>query len=159
MTAMQAISGQLQFDIDTVRADFPALDQQVNGAPLVYLDSAASTQKPQQVIDAVANFYANDYANVHRGIHTLSQRATDLFEDARETVRQFINAESTAEIIFTRGTTEAINLVAQSYARSHLVEGDEVLISAMEHHSNIVPWQLLAEQTGINRRCQSEQCD
>lgn len=137
------------FDIDRIRQDFPALHQDISGQPLVYLDNGASTQKPQSVIDAVADFYAHDYANVHRGIHTLSQRATDLFEAARSKVRAFLNAESDAEIIFTRGTTEAINLVAHSFSSMSLKEGDEVLISAMEHHSNIVPWQLLEQQTGI----------
>jgi cysteine desulfurase/selenocysteine lyase len=137
------------FDVEKIRADFPALHQQVSDHPLVYLDNGASTQKPQQVIDTVAEFYANDYANVHRGIHTLSQRATDRFEAARETVREFINADSIAEVIFTRGTTESINLVAQSYVRAFCSPGDEVLISAMEHHSNIVPWQLLEQQAGI----------
>jgi cysteine desulfurase/selenocysteine lyase len=137
------------FDVEAIRKDFPALHQQVSGHPLVYLDNGASTQKPQQVIDAVNNFYKHDYSNVHRGIHTLSQRATDHFEAARETVKRFINAHSLAEVIFTSGTTNGINLVAQSYARSNLKAGDEVLVSAIEHHSNIVPWQILAEQIGI----------
>ena len=139
----------LSFDVERIRQDFPILDQQISGHPLVYLDNGASTQKPQCVIDTIAEFYQRDNANVHRGIHELSQRATDRFEAARATVRKFINADSDAEIIFTSGTTEAINLVAYSYARSNIRAGDEVLISAMEHHSNIVPWQLLAEQTGI----------
>ena len=129
--------------------DFPALQQDINGKRLVYLDNGASTQKPQQVIDAVSHFYAHDYSNVHRGIHTLSQRATDLFEAARESVKTFINAASLEEVIFTKGTTDGINLVAQSYARTNLKAGDHVLVSAMEHHSNIVPWQILAEQIGI----------
>ncbi len=137
------------FDAVALKEDFPALQQQVSGHPLVYLDNGASTQKPQQVIDAVKYFYEHDYSNVHRGIHTLSQRATDCFEAARETVKQFINAASLAEVIFTRGTTDSINLVAQSYGRAHLSAGDEVLVSAMEHHSNIVPWQLLSEQIGV----------
>lgn len=136
-------------DVEQVRQDFPALHQKVNGHTLAYLDNGASTQKPQAVIDCIAGFYEKDYSNVHRGIHTLSQRATDRFEAARETVRGFINAGSNKEIIFTRGTTESINLVAHSFVRAHFHAGDEVLISAMEHHSNIVPWQLLAEQTGI----------
>lgn len=134
--------------IEKIRADFPTLDQHVSGHPLVYLDSAASTQKPNQVIDAIADYYRHDHSNVHRGIHTLSQRATDLFEGARNKVRQFINAGSLSEVIFTSGTTESINLVAQSYGRSVIQAGDEILLSVMEHHSNIVPWQLLAEQTG-----------
>lgn len=136
-------------NVDKVRADFPALHQDVSGQPLVYLDNGASTQKPQAVIDAVSEFYSRDYSNVHRGIHTLSQRATDHFEAARSKVRTFINAERDAEIIFTRGTTEAINLVAHSFANARLSAGDEIIISAMEHHSNIVPWQLLEQQTGI----------
>ncbi|MEO0367368.1 MAG: cysteine desulfurase [Pseudomonadota bacterium] len=148
MLAMQETAHLDGFDIDKIRADFPTLSEQVNGVPLVYLDNGASTQKPAQVIDAIRSFYEHDYANVHRGIHTLSQRATDHFEGAREKVRRFINANSVAEVIFTSGTTEAINLVAQSYGRTNLRAGDEILISAIEHHSNIVPWQLLCEQTG-----------
>jgi len=137
------------FDVEQVRQDFPILHQEISGHPLVYLDNGASTQKPQSVIDTISEFYENDYANVHRGIHSLSQRATDRFEAARTTVQSFINAKNESEIIFTRGTTEAINLVANSYVRANFKAGDEVLISAMEHHSNIVPWQLLADQTGI----------
>lgn len=144
-----ATNNALKFDVERVRADFPTLHQEVAGRPLAYLDNGASTQKPQQVIDTVANFYRDDYANVHRGIHELSQRATDRFEAARANVQDFINAKSTAEIVFTSGTTEAINLVAQSFVRATCKAGDEVLISAMEHHSNIVPWQLLVEQIGI----------
>ena len=136
-------------DFEAIRAEFPALHQQVNGQPLVYLDNGASTQKPQTVIDTIAEYYAQDNSNVHRGIHTLSQRATDRFEGARETVREFINAASEVEVIFTSGTTESINLVAQSFARSVCQAGDEILITAMEHHSNIVPWQLLEQQIGI----------
>ena len=136
-------------DFEAIRAEFPALHQQVNGQPLVYLDNGASTQKPQAVIDTIAEYYAQDNSNVHRGIHTLSQRATDRFEGARETVREFINAASEVEVIFTSGTTESINLVAQSFARSVCQAGDEILITAMEHHSNIVPWQLLEQQIGI----------
>lgn len=135
-------------DAYALRADFPALAQQINDHPLVYLDNSATTQKPQAVIDAVADFYSRDNANVHRGVHHLSQRASDRFDGAREKVRAFINAPSCAEVIFTRGTTEAINLVAQSYGRSMLKKADEVLVSAMEHHANIVPWQLLCEETG-----------
>ncbi len=135
-------------DATALRADFPALAQQINDHPLVYLDNSATTQKPQAVIDAVADFYSRDNANVHRGVHRLSQRASDRFDGAREKVRAFINAPSCAEVIFTRGTTEAINLVAQSCGRSMLKKADEVLVSAMEHHANIVPWQLLCEETG-----------
>lgn len=136
-------------DFTALRSEFPALQQEVNGSPLVYLDNGASTQKPQSVIDAITDFYAKDNSNVHRGIHTLSQRATDRFEGARATVKNFINAASEVEVIFTSGTTESINLVAQSFVRSVCEAGDEVLITAMEHHSNIVPWQLLEQQIGI----------
>jgi len=134
--------------IDTCRADFPALAQEVNGAPLVYLDSAASSQMPAAVIDAVADYQRNDHANVHRGVHTLSHRATDLYENARNSVQEFIGAASRSEIIFTRGTTDSINLVAQSFGRPRLGSGDKVLITHLEHHSNIVPWQLVCEQAG-----------
>jgi len=144
-----AMNKQSGFNIERVRADFPVLDQKVSGHQLVYLDNGASTQKPKQVIDLIKEFYENDNSNVHRGIHTLSQRATDRFENARKTVQRFINAASESEIIFTRGTTEAINLVAQSFVRDSFKAGDEVLISAMEHHSNIVPWQMLEQQSGI----------
>ena len=137
-----------RFDLDRVRADFPILGQIINRHPLVYLDNAASTQKPRAVIDAIRSVYEEDYANVHRGVHTLSQRCTDRFEQAREKVQAFLNARHAHEIIFTRGTTEAINLVAQTYGRKNLGPGDEILITAMEHHSNIVPWQMLCEQTG-----------
>ena len=137
------------FDVDQIRNDFPILKQKIFDQPLAYLDNGASTQKPQVVIDAISNLYEQDYANVHRGIHTLSQRSTDHFEAARSTVKNFINAASDKEIIFTSGTTEAINLVAHSFVRMNFKEGDEVLISAMEHHSNIVPWQLLEQQIGI----------
>jgi cysteine desulfurase/selenocysteine lyase len=136
------------YDVARIRKDFPILAQSIHGKPLVYLDNAATTQKPHTVIDCISKVYEHDYANIHRGVHTLSQRATELFEGAREKVRSFINARHSREIIFTRGTTEAINLVAQSYGRPHLRSGDEILITAMEHHSNIVPWQMLCEQTG-----------
>ncbi len=136
------------FNVEAIRADFPILHQEINGKPLVYLDNAASSQRPRSVIDAVSHYYEHDHANVHRGVHTLSQRATDAFEAARECVRRFINAKSTKEIVFVRGTTEAINLVAASFARPGINPGDEILISWLEHHANIVPWQLLAEQTG-----------
>lgn len=142
-------STETSFNVESYRQDFPALQQDINGKPLAYLDNGASTQKPQCVIDAIKHFYDADYANVHRGIHTLSQRATDQFEAARVTVAKFLNANSHHEIIFTRGTTEAINLVAHSFSRGNLSPGDEVLISAMEHHSNIVPWQLLEQEIGI----------
>ena len=147
-TLAQAPDTLTELDVQALRRDFPILDQEINGKPLVYLDNAASAQKPAAVIDAVANYYRRDHANVHRGVHTLSQRATEAYEGAREKIRGFINARSTSEIIYTRGTTEAINLVAQSYGRPRMGPGDEILISHMEHHSNIVPWQLLCEQTG-----------
>ncbi len=130
------------------RADFPVLDQEVNGRPLVYLDNAATTQKPRQVIEAISNYYLHDNSNVHRGIHTLSARATSGFEGAREKVARFLGAAGPQEIIFTRGTTEAINLVAQSWGRANLRPGDRILLTEMEHHSNIVPWQMLCERTG-----------
>ncbi len=151
------------FDVARVRADFPILATQVHGHPLVYLDSAASSQRPWPVIRAVEAYETHSHANVHRGVHALSQAATAAFEGARERVRRFVNAQSVREIIFTRGTTEAINLVAQSYARPRLRAGDEILISALEHHADIVPWQLVCEATGavlkvapINRRGELE---
>ena len=132
------------------RADFPVLQQNVHGKPLVYLDNAATAQKPQSVIDAITHYYSETNSNVHRGVHTLSERATSQYEGAREKARDFMHAASTREIIFTRGTTESLNLVAQSYGRSHLRAGDEIIVSGMEHHSNIVPWQLLAEQLRLD---------
>ncbi len=137
------------FDLEKVREDFPILSRQVYGKPLVYLDNAATTQKPLCVLDAMRDEYLNVNANVHRGVHYLSQQATELHEAARETVRSFINAKSTTEIIFTRGTTEGLNLVAQCFAEAFMHEGDEVIVSVMEHHSNIVPWQLQAQKKGI----------
>ncbi|MBP9590492.1 MAG: cysteine desulfurase [Steroidobacteraceae bacterium] len=139
-------------DVEAVRRDFPVLGRRVNGRPLCYLDNAASSQRPQSVIDSISRYYETTHANVHRGVHTLSQEATDLFEGARETLRRFVNARSTREVIFVRGTTEAINLVAQSYARPRLAPGDEILISWLEHHANIVPWQMVCEQTGAKLR-------
>ncbi|MGM0574791.1 MAG: cysteine desulfurase [Myxococcota bacterium] len=135
-------------DVEAIRAQFPCLHQEIHGNPLVYLDSAASAQKPQVVLDAMTRLYSHDYANVHRGVHALSVRSTQALEDARETVRAFLNARETAEIVFTRGTTEGINLVAQTFGRVNVGPGDEVLITAMEHHSNIVPWQMLCEDKG-----------
>ncbi len=134
-------------DVERVRAEFPALHQEIHGKPLVYLDSGASAQKPRAVLDALNYYYEHNHANVHRGVHLLSQRATDDYEGAREKVRAHINAASQKEIIYVRGTTEGVNLVAQSYARPLLKAGDEMIVSEMEHHSNIVPWQMLAEQT------------
>lgn len=136
------------FDVQQYRKDFPALSQKVYGKPLVYLDNAATAQKPQCVIDTLDRYYSAENANIHRGIHYLSQKATDAFDEARDKVARFINAKESREIIFVRGATEGINLVAQSYVRPLLKPGDEILITWMEHHSNIVPWQMVAEQTG-----------
>ena len=136
-------------DINTIRNDFPILSRTVYDRPLVYLDNAATTQKPRQVVEAITEEYYNVNANVHRGVHYLSQQATELHENARETVRRFINARSTNEVIFTRGTTESLNLVASSFCDAFMQEGDEVIVSVMEHHSNIVPWQLQAAKKGI----------
>jgi len=136
-------------DVERVRQDFPILARKVNGKPLVYLDSAASAQKPRAVIEAMSRFYEEDYANIHRGVHYLSQRATDAFEGARAKVARFINAEKADEIVFTRNATEAVNLVAQTWGRKNLGAGDEVLLTELEHHANIVPWQLLRAEKGI----------
>jgi len=138
----------MSFPIEQIRADFPILNEKIRNKPLIYLDNAASCQKPQAVIDSIVRFYQHEYANIHRGVHTLSVIATERFENSREKVRGFINAETHKEIIFVRGATEAINLVAQSFARPMLAAGDEILISAMEHHANIVPWQMVCQQTG-----------
>ncbi|MFZ2508135.1 MAG: aminotransferase class V-fold PLP-dependent enzyme, partial [Steroidobacteraceae bacterium] len=146
MAARPDIAGTL--DVLRLRGDFPVLARMVNGRRLAYLDNAASAHQPAAVIDAVAGCARTHHANVHRGVHTLSQEATALFEAAREKARNFINAASTAEIVFVRGTTEAINLVAQAHGRPRLQAGDEILISWLEHHSNIVPWQILCQQTG-----------
>ncbi|MCX4190951.1 cysteine desulfurase [Methylophaga sp. OBS1] len=139
---------ETDFDVEAIRRDFPILNQDINGNPLAYLDNAASSQKPVQVIEAVDAYYRLDNANVHRGVHKLSQRATDAYEGARDKVRGFLNAKSDKEIVFVRGATEAINLVAQSFVRPQIKSGDEILISHIEHHANIVPWQMVCEQTG-----------
>lgn len=144
--------GASYMDINKIRQDFPILSRTVYDRPLVYLDNAATTQKPRQVVEAITEEYYNVNANVHRGVHYLSQKATDLHEEAREKVRAFINAKSTSEIVFTRGTTESLNLVVSSYAEAFMQEGDEVIVSVMEHHSNIVPWQLQAAKRGISIR-------
>jgi cysteine desulfurase/selenocysteine lyase len=136
------------FPVADIRADFPILAEKIRNKPLVYLDNAASCQKPNAVIDSISHLYRHDYANIHRGVHTLSVRSTDKFEAAREKVRAFINAASHKEIIFVRGATEAVNLIAQTFGRANIKAGDEIVITAMEHHSNIVPWQMLCEQTG-----------
>ena len=140
------------FDAEKIRADFPLLQQSVNGHPLVYLDNGATSQKPQAVIDALVRYYTTENANVHRGVHTLSQQATDDYEAARAKIRQLLNAAHDHEIIFTRGTTESINLVAQSYGRQNIGPGDEIIISNMEHHSNIVPWQMLCQEKNATLR-------
>jgi cysteine desulfurase/selenocysteine lyase len=138
----------MTYPIEKIRADFPILNEKIRNKPLVYLDNAASCQKPQTVIDSMVKLYSHDYANVHRGVHTLSVRSTDLFEAAREKVKTFINAKSEKEIIFVRGATDAVNLVAQTYGKANIHAGDEIIITAMEHHSNIVPWQMLCEEKG-----------
>ena len=140
------------YDVNRVREDFPILSREIYGRPLVYLDNGATTQKPRQVVEAMVDEYYNVNANVHRGVHFLSQQATDLHEASRETVRRFINARSTSEILFTRGTTESINLLAFSFGEAMVKEGDEVVVSAMEHHSNIVPWQMMCERKGAQLR-------
>ncbi|MGE5218502.1 MAG: SufS family cysteine desulfurase [Chloroflexota bacterium] len=142
----------LTFDVERIRADFPILAQRVHGRPLVYLDNGATSQKPRAVIETLERYYAAENANIHRGVHSLSERATAAYEAARGKMRGFINARLDKEIIFVRGTTEAINLVAQSYGRSFLRAGDEIVVSAMEHHSNIVPWQMVCEQVGARLR-------
>ena len=150
MSGVTAVSRpRAVFDVRRIRQDFPILQERVHGKPLVYLDNAATAQKPQAVIDTMVRSLAEENANIHRGVHALSERATKSFEDARTKVKRFINAGDAHEIVFVRGTTEAINLVSQTFGRTRLKAGDEVLISALEHHSNIVPWQLLADQIGI----------
>ncbi|MCB1742327.1 MAG: cysteine desulfurase [Gammaproteobacteria bacterium] len=147
-----SLTGSNLYDVERIRAEFPILHQQVHGKPLVYLDNGATSQKPRAVIDALTHYYENDNANVHRGVHALSERATNAYEHARTRAAQFVNATDSAEIVFTRGTTESINLVAQAWARPTLREGDEIIVSMMEHHSNIVPWQMVCEQTGARLR-------
>ncbi|MES1992720.1 MAG: cysteine desulfurase [Pseudomonadota bacterium] len=148
MTALPSVAFPDAFDVARVRRDFPILDQAIHGRPLVYLDNAATAQKPRAVLEAMDHYYRESNANVHRGVHTLSERATALYEGGRDRARAFLNARTREEIIFVRGTTEAINLVAQSYARPRLKPGDEILITHLEHHSNTVPWQMVCEQTG-----------
>jgi cysteine desulfurase / selenocysteine lyase len=152
LTAKRRVASEQTLDVERIRQDFPILRQQVNGRPLVYLDNAATTQKPQAVIDAVHRFYSSENANIHRGVHHLSGQASAAYEAVREKVARFINAREPHEVVFTRGTTDSINLVAQSYGRAFLRPGDEVLITEMEHHSNIVPWQLVCEQVGAKLR-------
>ncbi len=152
LSSPKSNSRQAGFDVESIRKQFPILRQRVHGKPLVYFDNAATSQKPQAVLDALQNYYLTQNSNVHRGVHTLSERATQAYEDARVKVQRFINAAETHEIIYVRGATEGINLVAQSYGRQFLKAGDEIVISTMEHHSNIVPWQMLCEQTGAKLR-------
>src|SRR5215475_2362524 len=147
-SATSACEVRASFDVDRIREDFPVLKQTIHGKPLVYLDNAATSQKPQAVIDAIRKFYEVDCANIHRGVHELSQRSTAAYEQTRTKVKRFLNARSNAEIIFVRGTTEGINLVTHSWGRTNLREGDEVIIAGLEHHSNIVPWQILCEEKG-----------
>ncbi len=152
-TQKRAAPAAKAFDVEAIRKDFPALHQEVyDGAPLAYLDNAATTQKPQAVIDRLRRYYARENSNVHRGVHALSQRATDAYEAARRSVARLIGASDETQLVFTRGTTEAVNLVAATFGRRHVGAGDEVVISAMEHHSNIVPWQLLCEEKGARLR-------
>jgi len=150
MNTENAVAAATQFDIDQIRHDFPILHQEVNGRPLIYLDNAATTQKPQLVIDALTYYYKKDNANIHRGIHTLAERATAAFEETRQVVHRFINSNEPEEIVFTKGTTDGINLVAATFGRMNVQAGDEIIISAMEHHSNIVPWQMLCEEKGAH---------
>ena len=152
MSSASRTNDTAAFDVESVRADFPALHQEVNGHPLAYLDNGATSQKPRAVIDALRDYYEHDNSNVHRGVHTLSERATAAYEGTREKVRSFLNAASEREIVFARGTTEAINLVANGFVRPRLREGDEIVISHMEHHSNIVPWQMLRDELGAKLR-------
>jgi len=148
----QAIGSRPELDVEAVRAEFPILHQTVHGKPLVYLDNAATSQKPRFVLDAISEYYEKENANIHRGVHYLSERATADYEKVREKVQRFLNAARSSEIIFVRGTTEGINLVAQSFGRANVAAGDEVLITAMEHHSNIVPWQMLCQEKGAKLR-------
>ncbi len=136
------------FDVEKIREDFPVLKQTIHGQPLVYLDNAATAQKPHAVIDAIVKFYEVDCANIHRGVHELSQRSTKAYEQTRAKVKRFLNARATEEIVFVRGTTEGINLVTQSWGRQNVKAGDEIIIAGLEHHSNIVPWQMLCEEKG-----------
>ncbi len=152
MTETTGRKSSLKFDVERTRKDFPALDQTIHGKPLVYLDNAATSQKPLAVMEAEEGFYRRDCSNIHRGVHELSERATKSYEDARVTAQRFLNARDSSEIIFVRGATEAINLVASSFGRKSVQPGDEILITAMEHHSNIVPWQILCEEKGAMLR-------
>ena len=145
---MEAVAKQTSLDINAIRAQFPVLDQEVNGYPLIYLDNAATSQKPLRVIEALNTYYSSYNSNIHRGVHTLAEKATNAYEATRSSLQQFINSREKEEIIFTKGTSESINLVASTYGRQHISEGDEILITGLEHHSNIVPWQMLCEEKG-----------
>src|SRR3712207_2149740 len=145
---METLTIDNTLDVQAIRRQFPVLDREVKGRPLVYFDNAATTQKPQVVIDALVGYYTGYNANIHRGIHTLAEEATSAFEATRDAIQQFINAESREQIIFTKGTTEGINLVAQTWGKQNINAGDEIIISNMEHHSNIVPWYLLCQEKG-----------
>jgi cysteine desulfurase / selenocysteine lyase len=147
---MEALLKNIPFDVEKIREDFPILKTKINGKPLVYFDNGATSQKPRLVIDAIVAYYSKENSNIHRGVHTLSQRATEHYEKARTTVQKYINASFAEEIIFTRGTTESINLVAQSFGKVHISEHDEIILTAMEHHSDILPWQLLSEERGAH---------
>ena len=147
---MSQLAPKRPFDIEQIRQDFPILQRKINGNPLIYLDSGASAQKPQCVIDTVATYYQEQHANIHRGVHHLSQEATQAYEDARETVRAFLNAKHSHEVLFTKGTTDSINLVAHSFGRKFIHSGDEIIVSTLEHHSNIVPWQMVCEEKGAS---------
>src|SRR5438270_5639097 len=147
-----AASASTALDVARIRADFPILQRQINGRPLIYLDNAATTQKPRQVIDALVDYYTTINANVHRGVHTLSVEATDAYEASRERIGRFVGAEHSEEIVFVRNTTEALNLVAVSWGRANLKAGDEILVSLLEHHSNLIPWQRVAQETGAKIR-------
>ncbi|MBV9242709.1 MAG: aminotransferase class V-fold PLP-dependent enzyme, partial [Acidobacteria bacterium] len=149
---MNAVKEMTSWDQEKIRRDFPVLSQTVNGKPLVYLDNSASSQVPQMVIDRTSKYLSEEHSNIHRGVHYLSQHATTAYEAAREKVKRFINAPDVKECIFVRGTTEGINLVAHSYGRKFIGEGDEIVISQMEHHSNIIPWQIVAEERGAKLR-------
>ena len=151
-TSAKLRTAKAVYDVEKIRRDFPILARDVRGNKLVYLDNAATSQKPQVVLDTIARYYEQENANIHRGVHFLSELATSEHDRARKVVQQFINAKHAHEIVFVRGTTEAINLIAQTYGRKHLGSGDEVLITAMEHHSNIVPWQLLCDEKGARLR-------
>lgn len=151
-TVTTLINKTAEFDVAKIRADFPILNEKIHGKPLVYLDNAATAQKPSHVIEVLNDYYRETNSNIHRGVHTLSEKATAQYESARNKVKDFVNAESTKEIIFVRGTTDAINLVAQSFGRDTLKAGDEIIITELEHHSNIVPWQILSDQTGATLR-------